>query len=71
MEAPSAGTAFVFFNLFSSLSSSRVFTHLLDPQFVDINVMIDERKTTFSVPGIINVETEGFKDPVSVRHQVP
>ena len=48
-----------------------VFTRLLDPQFVDINVMIDERKTTFSVPGIINVETAGFKDPVSVRHQVP
>ena len=71
MEAPSAGTAFVFFNLFSSFVFIEVFTHLLDPQFVDINVMIDERKTTFSVPGIINVETEGFKDPVSVRHQVP
>lgn len=69
MEAPNAGTALVFFNLFSSLSSSRSFTCLLDPQFVDINVMIDESKPTFSMPGIINVETEGFKDPVSVRHQ--
>ena len=70
MEAPNAGPGLVFFNLFF-IVFIEVFTRLLDPQFVDINVMIDERKTTFSVPGIINVETEGFKDPVSVRHQVP
>jgi hypothetical protein len=45
------------------------FSRLLDPQFVDINVKIDGRKTTFSVPGIINVETEGFKNPVTGEEQ--
>jgi hypothetical protein len=45
------------------------FSRLLDPQFVDINVKIDGRKTTFSVPGIINVGTEGFKNPVTGEEQ--
>ena len=45
------------------------FSRLLDPQFVDINAKIDGRKTTFSVPGIINVETEGFKNPVTGEEQ--
>ena len=45
------------------------FSRLLDPQFVDIDVKIDGRKTTFSVPGIINVETEGFKSPVTGEEQ--
>lgn len=46
-----------------------MFSRLLDPQFVDINVKIDGRKTTFSVPDIINVETEGFKNPVTGEEQ--
>jgi hypothetical protein len=45
------------------------FSRFLDPQFVDINATIDGRKTTFSVPGIINVETEGFKNPVTGEEQ--
>jgi hypothetical protein len=42
---------------------------LLDPQFVDINVKIDGRKSSFSVPGIINVKTESFKNPVTGEEQ--
>jgi hypothetical protein len=45
------------------------FSRLLDPQFVDINVKIDGRKSSFSVPGIINVETERFKNPVTGEEQ--
>lgn len=37
----------------------------LDPQFVDINVKINGRYSSFSVPGIIDVELENFKDPVT------
>jgi hypothetical protein len=46
-----------------------MFSRLLDPQFVDINVKIDGRKSSFSVPGIINVETESFKHPVTGEEQ--
>jgi hypothetical protein len=45
------------------------FSRLLDPQFVELNVKIDGRNTTFSVPGINNVETEGFKNPVTGEEQ--
>ena len=46
MEAPNAGPGLVSFNLFS-IVFIEVFTRLLDPQFVDIKVMIDERKLLF------------------------
>jgi hypothetical protein len=45
------------------------FSRFLDPQFVDINAKIDRRKSSFSVPGIINVETESFINPVTGEEQ--
>ncbi|MGI0025413.1 MAG: DUF1326 domain-containing protein, partial [Nitrososphaera sp.] len=39
------------------------------PQFVDINVRIDGRRSTFSVPGILDVQLENFKNPVSGEEQ--
>jgi hypothetical protein len=45
------------------------FSRFLDPQFVDINAKIDGRKSSFSVPGIIDVETESFKNPVTGEEQ--
>lgn len=39
--------------------------YLLDPQFVDIAVKIDGRKSSFSVPGVIDVQLENFKNPVT------
>lgn len=41
------------------------FKYILDPQFVDIRVKIDGRKSSFSVPGVIDVEVEDFKNPVT------
>jgi hypothetical protein len=41
----------------------------LEPQFVDINAKIDGKKSTFSVPGIVNVEVESFKNPVTGEEQ--
>ena len=39
--------------------------YILEPQFVDIEVKIDGRKSSFSVPGIIDVQVDSFKNPVS------
>jgi hypothetical protein len=41
------------------------FKYILEPQFVDIIAKINDRKSSFSVPGIIDVELESFKDPVT------
>ncbi len=35
--------------------------YLLDPQFVDVHMNIEGRKSSFSVPGIIDVELENYK----------
>jgi hypothetical protein len=43
--------------------------YLLDPQFVEIAVKIDGKKSSFSVPGIIDVQIESFKDPVTGAEQ--
>lgn len=43
--------------------------YLLDPQFVDIAVKIDGKKSSFSVPGIIAVQLENFKNPVTGEEQ--
>ena len=45
------------------------FSRFLEPQLVDINVKIDGRKSSFSVPGLVNVEVEGFKNPVTGEEQ--
>jgi hypothetical protein len=41
----------------------------LEPQFVDIQTKIDGRKSSFSVPGIIDVQLDAFKNPVTGEEQ--
>lgn len=43
--------------------------YFLEPQFVGINVRIDGRKSSFSVPNIMNVQVENFKSPVTGEEQ--
>jgi hypothetical protein len=45
------------------------FKYILDPQYVDINAKIDGRKSSFSVPGIIDVQVENFINPVTGEEQ--
>ena len=45
------------------------FSRVLEPQFVDINAKIDGKRSSFSVPGIVNVEVESFKNPVTGEEQ--
>jgi hypothetical protein len=42
---------------------------MLDPQFVDIKKKIDGKKSSFSVPGVIDVEVESFRNPVTGDEQ--
>jgi len=44
-------------------------SRFLEPQFVDINAKIDGRKSSFSIPGLVNVELESFKNPVTGEEQ--
>ncbi|KAA2283493.1 DUF1326 domain-containing protein [Candidatus Nitrosocosmicus sp. SS] len=41
----------------------------LEPQFVDMLVKIDGKKSSFSVPGIIDVQSESFVNPVTGEEQ--
>jgi hypothetical protein len=41
----------------------------LEPQFVDINKKIDGKRSSFSVPGVMDVEVESFKNPVTGEEQ--
>jgi hypothetical protein len=45
------------------------FKYVLEPQFVDISVKIDGKKSNFSVPGMIDVQLESFKNPVTGEEQ--
>jgi hypothetical protein len=45
------------------------FKYVLEPQFVDVKVKIDGRRSAFSVPGLIDVEIENFKNPVTGEEQ--
>jgi hypothetical protein len=45
------------------------FSRFLEPQSVDINAKIDGRKSSFSVTGLVNVEVESFKNPVTGEEQ--
>ena len=50
-------------------SFATTYKYVLDPQFVDINTKIDGRKTSFSVPGILDVQVENFVNPVTGEEQ--
>jgi len=43
--------------------------YTLDPQFMDIAVKIAGRNSRFSVPGVLDVQIEGFKNPVTGEEQ--
>lgn len=45
------------------------FKYHLEPQFADINKNIDGKKSTFSVPGVLDVQVETFKNPVTGEEQ--
>ncbi len=51
-----------------ALFASTVKYHL-DPQFVDVHMNIDGRRSSFSVPGIIDVKLENFINPVTGDEQ--
>jgi hypothetical protein len=46
------------------------FKYVLEPQFVDIVAKIDGKKSSFSVPDIIDVQLESFRNPVTGEEQV-
>lgn len=39
--------------------------YFLDPQFVELETKIDGKKSSFSVPGVVEVQTDSFKNPVT------
>jgi hypothetical protein len=43
--------------------------YFLEPQFVDIKVNLDGKRSSFAVPGIIDVQTESFTNPVTGEEQ--
>lgn len=43
--------------------------YVLDPQYVDINAKIDGKRSSFSVPGIMDVQIENFMNPVTGDEQ--
>jgi hypothetical protein len=43
--------------------------YLLDPQIVDININVDGKKSSFSVPDVMDVKLESFKNPVTGEDQ--
>ena len=45
------------------------FKYVLEPQYVDINKTINGKKSSFSVPGIMDVQVESFKNPVTGEEQ--
>ena len=45
------------------------FKYFLEPQLVDINVNLNGKKSSFSVPGVMDVQTESFTNPVTGEEQ--
>jgi hypothetical protein len=45
------------------------FKYFLEPQIVDIKVNLNGKKSSFSVPGVMDVQTEGFTNPVTGEDQ--
>lgn len=46
------------------------YKYVYEPQFVDIQVKIDGKKSSFSVPGVLEVKLENFVNPVTGEEQV-
>ena len=45
------------------------FKHVLEPQFADVVARIDGKKSSFSVPGVMDVQVESFVNPVTGEEQ--
>jgi hypothetical protein len=45
------------------------FKYFLETQFVDIKVNLNGKKSSFSVPGVLEVQTESFANPVTGEEQ--
>ena len=45
------------------------FKYFLEPQFVDIKVNLNGKKSSFSVPSVMDVQTESFTNPVTGEEQ--
>jgi hypothetical protein len=45
------------------------FKYILEPRFTAINVKIDGKRSSFSVPDIIDVQIENFRNPVTGEEQ--
>ena len=45
------------------------FKYFLEPQFVDIKVNLNGKKSSFSVPGVMDVQIESFVNPVTGEEQ--
>jgi hypothetical protein len=43
--------------------------YLLEPQFVNIDAKIDGKKSRFSIPDVLDVQVESFKNPVTGEEQ--
>lgn len=60
-------------NIFSSHAKEEgpfaLFEYSLDPQFVDITVNVDGKKSSFSMPDVMDVQVESFKNPVTGEEQ--
>ena len=53
--------------LFALLAGT--FKYFLEPQFVDINANIDGKRSSFSVPGVMDVQIDSFTNPVTGEEQ--
>jgi hypothetical protein len=45
------------------------YKYILEPQYVDINKTINGKKSSFSVSGVMDVQVESFKNPVTGEEQ--
>ena len=45
------------------------YKYILEPQYLDIKKTINGKKSSFSVPGVMDVQVEPFKNPVTGEEQ--
>ncbi|MGQ0796145.1 MAG: DUF1326 domain-containing protein, partial [Nitrosopumilaceae archaeon] len=43
--------------------------YFLDPQYVDVNVRINGTRSSFSIPNVMDVQVEEFRNPVTGEEQ--